>query len=374
MNYIGSKHSLLSFLEGNILDFVGSTNLTLFDIFAGTGAVGHHFKKLGFRIIANDIQYYSYCLNRVRVGLNDQPQFSNIVDRLPNPDGLLVYENVDTVLNYLNELEGIQGFIYVNYCPGGTASSRYRRQYFTDENGKKCDAIRLQIEDWYRCQQISEDEYYYLLASLIEAVDKVANTASVYGAFLKHIKKSARRPLELERLKVVSSVQRHDVYNADGSELVDRLQYDMLYMDPPYNQRQYCANYHVLETIARYDNPKLRGVTGLREYSAQKSDFCIERKALSALEDLIRRTPAQYVFLSYNNEGLMREVDILSTMEKYGSVELRKQKHARFRADVDRENRVYKADSVIEYLFCLDKAECTELPVDEEPTVLLSSS
>jgi len=374
VNYIGSKYSLLPFLERNILDFVGSTNLTLFDIFAGTGAVGRHFKKLGFRIIANDIQHYSYCLNRVYVGLNDQPRFSSIVDSLPNPEDLLMYDNVDTVLNYLNELEGVEGFVYRNYCPGGTASSRYRRQYFINENGKKCDAIRLQIEDWYGCRQISQDEYYYLLASLIEAIDKVANTASVYGAFLKHIKKSACKPLELKRLKVVSSIQRHDVYNADGSQLVDRLQYDMIYMDPPYNQRQYCTNYHVLETIARYDDPKLRGVTGLREYRAQKSDFCIKRETLSALEDLIRRTPAQHVFLSYNNEGLMQEADILRTMEKYGSVELRKQKHARFRADIDRENRVYKADSVIEYLFCLEKAGRAELPVDEEPTVLLPSS
>jgi len=330
---------------------------TFFDIFAGTGVVGQHFKKLGFHIVANDIQYYSYCLNRAYVGINDQPKFAGIMERLTRPAGLLLYDAVDIVLDHLNNLKGIEGFVYRNYCLGGTVGTEFPRQYFTDENGKLCDAIRCQIEEWHRDSLISDDEYFYLLASLIEAADKVANTASVYGAFLKYVKRSARKPLRLERFEIVSSRKVHQVYNCDGSELVDKVQCDILYIDPPYNQRQYCTNYHVLETIARYDSPRLYGVTGLREYDHQKSDFCYKAKALKSLEDLIQRTKARYVFLSYNSEGLMPEDEIVSVMERYGTVELRKEKYRRFRADVDKENRRYKTDNVTEYLFCLKKME-----------------
>jgi adenine-specific DNA-methyltransferase len=357
VNYIGSKFSLLPFLERRITEFsTPDSGWTFFDIFSGTGIVGRHFKKLGFHIVANDIQYYSYCLNRAYIGINCQPGFIGIVEHLPQPAGLSQYDAVDVVLDYLNRLTGVEGFIYRNYCPGGTAGKDFPRQYFTDENGKLCDAIRLQTEDWHRDAFISDDEYFYLLASLIEAMDKVANTASVYGAFLKHVKPSARKPLRLERLEIIPDNKLHRVYNCDGGELASKVQCDILYIDPPYNQRQYCTNYHVLETIAKYDHPQLYGITGLRDYRHQKSDFCNSAKALQSLERLIRETSAKYVFLSYNSEGLMREDEIIRMMSQYGVVDLRKEDYRRFRADIDRENRKYRADSVTEYLFCLKKA------------------
>lgn len=356
MNYIGSKYSLLPFLEKHILEFANpEESWTFFDIFAGTGVVGQHFKKLGLRIVANDIQYYGYCLNRAYIAINNQPAFTSIAEKLPQPQGLLVYDTIDTVLDYLNGLEGVEGFVFKNYCPSGTRRTEYPRQYFTDENGKLCDAIRLELENWYKSNQISDDEYFYLLASLIEAIDKVANTASVYGAFLKHIKRSARKPLSLERFEVVANHKQHQVFNCNGSSLVSKVNCDILYIDPPYNQRQYCTNYHVLETIARYDDPELYGVTGLREYEAQKSDFCYKAKAVDALKELIQHTEARYIFLSYNSEGIMSEDEILTVMEKYGKVTLEKQDYRRFRADIDRKNRKYKSDEVFEYLFCLKK-------------------
>ena len=340
-----------------VLAFAGpQTERTLFDIFAGTGAVGQHFKRLGFHVVANDVQYYSYCLNRAYIAINTSPRFAGIADSLPRPAGLLMYDSTDSVLAYLNSLAGVDGFAYRNYCPGGTAGSEYPRQYFTDENGRRCDAIRLQVEEWCSEGRSTEDEYFYLLASLLEAIDKVANTASVYGAFLKHLKRSAQKPLLLEKIAIVSNHKPHQVHNRDGRELVPDVICDILYIDPPYNQRQYCTNYHVLETVARYDSPRLRGVTGLREYDDQKSDFCYKSSAVPALDALVRLTPAPYVFLSYNSEGLMAEDAIIATMEQYGSVELRKQDYRRFRADVDSDKRKYKRDAVVEYLFCLRKS------------------
>ena len=348
MNYIGSKYSLRDFLEKGILKNVNSDCKVFCDVFAGTGAVGVHFKQKNFKIISNDIQYYAYCLNRALVGINRIPSFSGILDDL-RPDA------TDVISEYLNNLNGESGFIYRNYCPGGTEDAEFKRQYFSDENGRQCDAIRMQIEEWWKAGKLTEDEYFYLLASLIDAADRVANTASVYGAFLKHIKKSAVKPLQLKRLAIVESDGDHEVHNENGQELVERLSCDLLYMDPPYNHRQYCANYHVLETIARYDDPDLKGVTGLRPYDDQKSDFCMKRRALPAFEEMVRKTSARYVFLSYNSEGIMGKDEILQTMGQYGEVDLMTRDYQRFRADVDRENRVYKADQVEEYLFCLNK-------------------
>ena len=219
----------------------------------------------------------------------------------------------------------------------------------------RCDAIRQRIETWRRSGRLTAQEYYYLIASLLDAADRVANTASVYAAYLKHLKKTALKPLNLETVPVVKTKMRHRVYNEDGIGLVPKVHCDVLYMDPPYNQRQYCTNYHVLETISRWDRPKLYGVTGLRPHEEQKSSFCVKARVLVSLENMVRGTDARHVFLSYNSEGIMNRDQILDVLGQFGSVDLEKRKHARFRADLDRKNRVYKSDQVIEYLFCLKK-------------------
>ncbi|MCH2663210.1 DNA adenine methylase [bacterium] len=331
------------------MPFVHPDAERFFDIFAGTGTVGWYFKQKGFSIVANDIQYYAYCLNRAYVGMNRPPAFS----RLRQEIGLPARRSFLSVLRAINATRPRRGFVFQNYCPGG--SSTQKRIYFSDSNGRRCDGIRQQIEEWLRDGLIKESEYYYLLASLIVAMDRVANTASVYAAYLKRLKKSAQRDFVLDSVPTSGGRGRHAVYHKNGQDLVGRIACDILYMDPPYNQRQYCTNYHVLETIAAYDNPPLIGKTGLRPYDEQRSDFCVKARALGALEDMVQRTRAQYVFLSYNSEGLMAKRDILDVMRAYGTADVRSKRYPRFRADVDSPNRKYKANSVTEYLFRLKK-------------------
>lgn len=358
MNYIGSKHSLLGFLQEGIETTVnGGKYGTILDIFAGTGAVGKHFKTLGYSVVANDIQYYAFCVNRALIGINKAPAFASLLDTIQCEKIDLFDDPIATVLNHLNSMDGIEGFVYRNYCPGGTEDSEFPRQYYKDENGKKCDAIRQSLDDWWNRGIITEDEFYYLLASLLDAADKVANTASVYGAFLKHIKKTAQKELTLKRLNIVESNRECKAYNREGVELASEIPCDILYMDPPYNQRQYCANYHVLETIARNDSPPVKDVTGLRPYQEQKSKWCVKRLVAGEFERIVKATKARYVFLSYNSEGLMHSKVVLEIMSSYGEASVLTKDYGRFRADVDRENRVYKTDSVEEYLFCMDKGQ-----------------
>ena len=321
----------MNFLTETITTVAGTdTNKTFADLFAGTGVVGRTFKQNGYRVIANDIQHYSYVTNK------------HFIENIPPLDA--------SIVEHLNALKGTEGFIYKNYCAGSGSG----RNYFTDQNGMKCDSIRIELERLKNSGEINEAQYYYLLASLINSIDKYANTASVYGAFLKHVKKSAQKEFELELLPIIDGDRRSKVYNEDIAELITRISGDILYLDPPYNERQYCANYHVLETISRYDSPELKGKTGLRDYKSQKSDFCSAKTVVDAFEHVIKHADFQYIFLSYNNEGLMPFDTIRGVMEKYGAYEMFCTDYRRFKADTD-ENRNHKSDKTVEFLHCLIK-------------------
>ncbi|KXA25767.1 modification methylase [Fusobacterium nucleatum YWH7199] len=332
MNYIGSKLSLKSFIKDTILGIskINSENKVFADLFAGTGVIGSEFKKMGYKVIANDIQHYSYILNKHFIE-NNSPM------------------NIE-LIEHLNSLEGKEGFIYNNYCMG----SGSERNYFSDFNGKKCDAIRQELEKLYKNKEIDEHQYNYFLASLINSIDKHANTASVYGAFLKSLKKSAVKDFELELLPIIDGNKDGKVYNEDINILIKEIKGDILYLDPPYNARQYSANYHLLETISKYDNPIIKGKTGLRDYSNQKSKFCSKSQVNQVFEELISDADFKYIFLSYNDEGLMSLETIKKIMEKYGEYKCFTTDYKRFRADKE-ENRNHKKSSTVEYLHCLIK-------------------
>ncbi len=333
MNYIGSKYKLSPFLVETIKSVVGTdlSEKVFCDIFAGTGIVGRTFKKSVKKVISNDCEYYSFVLNRNYIGNHTK------------------FENVDFYFDLLNNLPLKEdGFIYKNYCLGGNGE----RQYFSDYNGKKIDTIRTKIEELKEYNEISDNIYYFLLCSLLETADKLANTASVYGAYLKHLKKSAQKELVLEPANFELNSNEHEVYCEDANKLITEISGDILYMDPPYNARQYGANYHILNTIAEYKPFIPKGKTGMREY--KKSNYCSKHNVQEEFENLIKNAQFQYIFLSYNNEGLMSCDEIKQIMEKYGDYSVATQKYQRFKADKT-ENRNHKADSTIEFLHILQK-------------------
>ena len=331
MNYIGSKHKLSPFLKNAIIDTVGKdlSNLVFCDLFAGTGSVGRTFKPLVKHVIANDVEFYSYVLNRNYIGNHKS----------------LVFEER---LSFLNNLIALEGFVFHNYSENGNQG----RLYFSEENGKKIDAIRQQIESWKNADEITEDDYYFLLASLIESADKVANTASVYGAYLKKIKKSAQKEMILKPALFTLNSNKHQVFNADSNALIKEIKGDILYLDPPYNERQYGSNYHLLNTIAKYDSFEPQGKTGLREY--YRSDYCKKNVVKNSFEELIKNANFKYIFLSYNNEGLMTEDEVKSIMSIYGKYSLKTTNYQRFKADKT-ENRNHTATATVEYLHILEK-------------------
>jgi adenine-specific DNA-methyltransferase len=288
-------------------------------------------------------------LNKQYIGNHKDLKFSKMVGILPQLKNVELNDRKNIVCGYLSKLEGAKGFIFKNYCLGGTKNQKFQRQYFSDENGMRCDAIRMKIEEWKKAKLINDSEYYFLLATLIETIDKYANTASVYGAFLKQLKTTAQKPFVLKPAALIINDQDHQVFNEDINGLASKVKGDILYLDPPYNQRQYATNYHILETVARYDNPKIHGKTGLREYENQKSAFCSRPKVKGVFRDLILNARTKYIFLSYNNEGLMTLADIKEIMSLRGKYGYFKREYNRFKADRN-ENRDYSANKTVEYL------------------------
>ncbi len=331
MNYIGSKNSLSSFIRSTVQGAVGKdlSDKTFADIFAGTGAVGKTFKPLVKQVIANDVEYYSYILNRNYIGNHSTLAFQDYVTQL-------------------NDMDGVEGFIFQQYAEGGSEG----RLYFSKENGKKIDACRIQIEAWNTDGKLSQDVYFLLLASLLESADKVANTASVYGAYLKQLKKTAQKKLVIQAAIFQKTENGHHVFQEDSNQLIKKISGDILYLDPPYNARQYGANYHLLTTIAKYDTFVPKGKTGLRAY--YKSAYCRKNEVLDSFTQLIEDAQFKYLFLSYNNEGLMSQNEVKKVMSAHGNYQLETKKYRRFKADKT-ENRNHKADSTFEYLHILEK-------------------
>jgi len=332
MNYIGSKQRLREFIKSSIYSVTGKSleNKIFCDLFAGTGIVGRSFKAEVKQLIANDYEYYSFILNRNYIGNSK------------------VLNKADEYIYQLNNITPIEGFIYTHYCKGGSTE----RLYFSDENGKKIDAIRTKIEALKNKNEIEEDMYSFLLASLIESADKVANTASVYGSFLKNIKKTAAKAMELNPAIFETTSQTHQVFNLDSNELIKQIKGDILYLDPPYNSRQYGSNYHLLNTIAFYNNFKPKGKTGVRAYA--KSKYCSRKYVIETFEELIKNSQFNYIFLSYNNEGLMSVDAVKKTMSKYGKYDLVTKQYKRF--IIDKTAPIKKGKTTKEYLHILEKS------------------
>lgn len=306
--YLGSKYRLLDFLEETVLSRARPVH-TFIDGFAGTGIVAHHFRRFSTRVIANDILFSNYVINQAFLGTT-----------IKNTDR----KKLKKLTEQLNLLEPRQGYFYNSYA--GT--------YFTGENAGLIDAVRDTIEEYRVSGMCTKQEGFVLLASLLYAADKVSNTVGQYDAFLKHlgeksydsagrhrIDSNVYKRLRLKELNLVTD-GKAEVYNQDLSRLIQRVEGDVLYLDPPYNSRQYIDCYHVLENIAAGTKPPLFGKTRKFDRSGLKSLFSKRKTSGSALDNLVQKSRARHLFLSYGSEGLLQEEEIRDILQQRGSVEI----------------------------------------------------
>ena len=312
MNYIGSKKRLAKWLL-DTMQTCTELRGSFLDAFGGTSIVSQEIKPY-MQVTCNDVEQYAYWLARHYI----QNESSH-----------------EELIAELRTAEPIQGFIYANYASG--------RMYWTPENGAKIDGIRTRIEQ----MSLTEDEKAAALAALLEAADSVANTASVYGAYLKQYKQSAKRALTLNAIKPATGqpglALNQDILTYTGSG-------DVAYLDPPYNSRHYGSNYHLLNTIVTYTTFEPKGVTGLPDY--YKSPFCSKVKAESAMRTVLTNLDYKYIFISYNDEGILSLDKLESICSEHGDYTLHQTDYARFKSDTGRKQ---KQDSTIEYLHCIKR-------------------
>ena len=304
MRFIGSKKNIVGKIEEVLDKHLDGSEKTFLDLFAGSNAVGNFFSKR-YKIISNDIMYFSYVIARGSLAQKGSLKFHKLKE--------IEISDPFKYFNSINVNNCKADFVTLEYSPAGPA----KRMYFTEENAKRIDFCRNTIENWKKEKLINDNEYFYLLASLLNAIPYVSNTTGTYGAFLKKWDKRAFKPLTLEA-PFIYNYFNNEAYNCDSLNLISQLdKNDICYIDTPYNTRQYPSNYHVLEMIAKWNKPELKGVTGQPNLDQEKSDFAVKRKAFKSMEKLISQIKAKHVIISYSSDGIIQEKDFIKLIKKY---------------------------------------------------------
>lgn len=358
MRYIGNKTRLLPFIQGTIVR-LGIRPGVAHDAFAGTASVGRALKEDGWRVVSSDLMTYSRVFQRAYVVASRLPSFAKVIAADQELRHSLAEAGksrsselrLAAVGRFLAGLPAEQGFISRNFSESGG------RMYFTDENAGRIDAARRRMHEWHRDGLVDDMAFHLLLAALIEGADRVANTAGVYAAFIKSWQSNARRPLAIEPTVPVAGAG-SSAHRADAAAVARSIgPVDLLYLDPPYNARQYSGYYHVPEIIARgwFDGePVLRGKTGLLQDATTKSDWCAPRRVGKALVELLAASQSTHVLVSYNSEGLLPPAELKAAL-KDASADARvrsfTRRYKRYRADSDRAGRRYSGDWVEERLY-----------------------
>ncbi len=305
--YLGNKYRLIDFIKSIVFSKCKEVN-SFCDIFAGTGVVGESFNTREIKIISNDFLSANYVCLRTFLDIDDGG----------------MYENVSEKIKYLNRLSD-ETENYFSKHFGGT--------YFSKRNAQKIGAIREEIENVVK----NDDEKNILLCSLLYSVDRAANTVGHYDAFRR--KMDMLNPVQLLNPEVSYRKNAgNEVYREDANDLIRKISCDVLYIDPPYNSRQYSDAYHLLENLVTWEKPDVFGVAKKMDRSHIKSKYCL-KDATSAFADLIEHANCKYILLSYNNTGdlkdgrsnaRMNDEDIVQVLKKRGAVEIFEKRYKAF--------------------------------------------
>ncbi|MCK9472320.1 DNA adenine methylase [Sulfurimonas sp.] len=307
--YLGSKTKILEFIQNSIDKHIKKYDSFL-DIFSGTGVVANHFNKKNIKIITNDMLFSNYIIHYAFFS-------DDIYDEI----------RVLELLDYLNNLIPTDNYF----------SESFGDKFFSLEVSRKIGAIREEIEKV--TSKITKREKYILITSLIYSIDKIANTCGHYDAFKKtSIMQNdfKLKPLSIDNESNVNNI----ILNADANKIIaDIEEVDILYLDPPYNSRQYISAYHLIENLAKWDKPEVEGVASKmvnrKEYN---SDYCL-KTAINAFGDLINKAKAKYIILSYSDmakkgndrsNARMSDAEIIDILEKKGKVFVESIKHKPF--------------------------------------------
>ena len=295
--YLGNKYKLIPFITNVISAECGNFD-TFADIFAGTGAVSSVYTDK--HLITNDILYSNYLCHLT--------WFSNeSFDK----------KKIENYITYFNSnIPYQENYMTLNFA----------NTYFSDKVCSKIGFIREYIENEYSAQKINVKERAMLITSLLYGLDKIANTCGHYDAYRQNVELTDELILALPEPN--ANLRHNECFNCDTNELVKNISADVVYIDPPYNSRQYSDAYHLVENIARWQKPKVFGVAKKMDRTALKSKYCT-RAAPKVFADLVQDLHAKYIVVSYNNmakkgndrsNARISDTEILDTLQKKGTV------------------------------------------------------
>jgi adenine-specific DNA-methyltransferase len=300
IKYIGSKRTLVPLICDTIADLVAAP-ATILDLFSGTSRVGHALKARGYRVIANDHNAYAHTLATCYVQADDT-----------------LAAKAQAHIDELNEVPTKPGYFTQTFCKDS--------RFFQPKNGARIDAIREAIAAKSHAKQLSPELEAVLLVSLMEAADRVDSTTGLQMAYLKDWAPRAHNDLEL-RLPKLHPRPAAGKCRALCKDALAAAQTpaDIAYIDPPYNQHSYLANYHIWETLVRWDKPAHYGVACKRaDVRERNSIFNSRRSFVKGFEDLIANVAAPTLVVSFNDEGFLPREDaerILSTRGEVRTLE-----------------------------------------------------
>jgi adenine-specific DNA-methyltransferase len=284
IKYIGSKRTLVPLISQAISRLPVESAC---DLFAGTTRVGQGLRQAGLTVHSNDLSTYSEVLGLAYIEADDS------LDR----------EHLLGLLEHLGAVRPEHGYFTETFC--------IQSRFFRPENGMKVDAIRNEIERL----ELSRLERGIVLTSLMEAADRVDSTCGLQMAYVKQWATRSLNPLQL-RLPEQVSGPAGKVTRRDANEIAPELgDVDCAYIDPPYNQHSYFSNYHIWETLVRWDAPEHYGVACKRiDCRTTKSPYNRKREAWGALTDLIRKTASPWLVVSFSNEGFHDQDEIAALL------------------------------------------------------------
>ena len=278
--YLGGKTKLLDAIYELSTKTLGHAPKSVFDVFAGTGVVAERFAREGSKVIANDLLFHNFVSLEAFLGKGKV--------------------SIDSLCEKLSELQQVKGS--KNYF-----SENFGGNFFSPENAKKIGAMREEIDKIAE----SERERMCLLSSLIYATDKIANTVGHYDAF--HRAQNNKTPVLLRLPLVFTGTSKNVILNGDSNSLAGDYFADIVYLDPPYNSRQYSDAYHLLENLARWEKPEVFGIAKKMDRTNIKSKFC-GKSAPAAFGSLIESIEGKVIIVSFNNTGETRDARSNSTL------------------------------------------------------------
>jgi adenine-specific DNA-methyltransferase len=289
IKYLGSKRTLIP----RIMAAVGecAEAKTVLDLFSGTSRVGHALKAAGYRVLANDHNAYAAAIARCYVQADAEDHAAAAAQ--------LIAE--------LNALPGCPGYVTETFC--------LQSRYFQPHNGERIDAIR----DAIAAKSLDPELEAVLLVSLMEAADRVDSTVGVQMAYLKSWAPRARNRLELRLPKLLPRAThgKGQAHALDAFDAATQLEADVAYVDPPYNQHSYLGNYHIWETLVRWDKPDTYGIARKRtDCRERQSQFNAKKTFANTLVRLLQTTRAKTIILSFSNEGYVTQPQLETLLKE----------------------------------------------------------